>query len=502
MNATILIADDEPVQRRLLESHLNKMGYRALTATDGEEAIAVMEGDRGSEIKAVVLDLVMPGLDGMGTLGKMRELGLQHPVVVQTAQAGIDTVVSAMRAGATDFCVKPVSFERLKISIANAMKLDAMEDAVRKVERSSSGIFNFDDMIATSPAMEQALKLGERAAASTIPVLIEGESGTGKEVLARAIHGAGDRRGKPLVTVNCGALPENLAESILFGHEKGSFTGATSSHVGKFKEADGGTLFLDEVGELSPEIQVKLLRAIQEGEIDPVGSKKTVRTDFRLISATNRDMIDLVTSGPFREDLFYRLNVFPVRLPSLKKRREDIAALAQHFTAKLCLEQGRRNITGIRADALAMLDAYDWPGNIRQLENTIFRAVVLCDGDELTIGEFPQIAQATGTEIPALQVVSSENGRMKLGQTPPLAPQDFRTMLPMLGNNDKPRALDDIEADMIRFAIRYHKSRMTSVARSLGIGRSTLYRKLKEYGIGDERSEAEAVENSSEMING
>jgi len=497
MNATILIADDEPVQRRLLENHLNKMGYRTLTASDGEEAISVLQGNRGGDIKAVVLDLVMPGLDGMGTLGRMRELGLQRPTVVQTAQAGIDTVVSAMRAGATDFCVKPVSFERLKISIANAMKLDAMEDAVRKVERSSSGTFSFDDMIAQSPAMDQALKLGERAGTSTIPVLIEGESGTGKEVLARAIHGAGDRRGKPLVTVNCGALPENLAESILFGHEKGSFTGATTTHIGKFKEADGGTLFLDEVGELSLELQVKLLRAIQEGEIDPVGGKKTVKTDFRLISATNRDMIDLVTSGAFREDLFYRLNVFPIRLPSLRKRKEDIAALAKHFTAKLCLEQGRRNITGIRSDALAMLDAFDWPGNIRELENTIFRAVVLCDGDELTIGDFPQIAQATGTEVPVFPTDSSESGRMKLGQTPPVVPHDLHAMLPMLAINDKPRQLDDIEADMIRFAIEHHKGRMTSVARSLGIGRSTLYRKLKEYGIGDD-----VEENSGEMING
>ncbi|MGI9353760.1 MAG: sigma-54-dependent transcriptional regulator [Rhizobiaceae bacterium] len=490
MNATVLIVDDEPVQRRLLESHLNKMGYRALTATDGEEAIAMLQGEHGGEVKALVLDLVMAGLDGMGTLGRMRELGLQRPTVVQTAQAGIDTVVSAMRAGATDFCVKPVSFERLKISIANAMKLDAMEDAVRKIERSSSGTFSFDDMIAQSPAMDQALKLGERAAASTIPVLIEGESGTGKEVFARAIHGAGDRRGKPLVTVNCGALPENLAESILFGHEKGSFTGATATHIGKFKEADGGTLFLDEVGELSLELQVKLLRAIQEGEIDPVGGKKTVRTDFRLISATNRDMIDLVTSGAFREDLYYRLNVFPIRLPSLKRRKEDIAALSRHFTAKLCLEQGRRNITGIHADALAMLDAYDWPGNIRQLENTIFRAVVLCDGEELTIGDFPQIAQTTGTEIPVAPAPAT-NGRMILDKTPPLAPKRLHAMLPMIGIDNKPRPLDDIEADVIRFAIEHHKGRMTSIARSLGIGRSTLYRKLKEYGIGEDEAEAD-----------
>lgn len=488
MNSTVLIVDDEPVQRRLLESHLNKMGYRVITAKDGDDAISILQGERGSHVKALVLDLVMPGLDGMGTLGRMRELDLQRPVVVQTAQAGIDTVVSAMRAGATDFCVKPVSFERLKVSLANAMKLDAMEDAVRKIERSSAGTFSFDDMIAGSPAMDQAVNLGKRAAASTIPVLIEGESGTGKEILARAIHGTGDRRGKPLVTVNCGALPENLAESILFGHEKGAFTGATSSHVGKFKEADGGTLFLDEVGELSPEIQVKLLRAIQEGEVDPVGGKRTVKTDFRLISATNRDMIDLVTSGVFREDLYYRLNVFPIRLPSLKNRSEDIASLAQHFTAKLCLEQGRRSICGIKADAMAMLTAYDWPGNIRQLENTIFRAVVLCDGNELCIGDFPQITQATSTEIPLIDVFEGTI-RQQVGVAPAIAPQD---MLAMTGDRGTPRPLDEIEADMIRFAVAHHNGRLTRVAKSLGIGRSTLYRKLKEYGINEDESANQA----------
>ncbi|MDD9908432.1 MAG: sigma-54 dependent transcriptional regulator [Ahrensia sp.] len=482
MNATVLIVDDEPAQRRLLESHLGKMGYRVLVASDGEEAIHLLQSEKGREVTALVLDLIMPGLDGMGTLGRMKELGLQRPTIVQTAKAGIDTVVSAMRAGATDFCVKPVSFERLKISLANAIKLDAMEHAVRKVERSKAGTFSLSDMIANSPAMEQALSLGKRAAASTIPVLIEGESGTGKEVLARAIHGAGDRSGKPLVTVNCGALPETLAESILFGHEKGAFTGATSSHVGKFKEADGGTLFLDEVGELSPELQVKLLRAIQEGEIDPVGGRSTVKTDFRLISATNRDMIDLVTQGGFREDLFYRINVFPIRLPALRRRKEDIAALVSHFIASLCLEQGRRNITGIRSDALNMLAAYDWPGNIRQLENAIFRAIVLCDGDELTIGDFPQIAQATATAIP--EIAERRSGeRIDVGQAPPLEAQQPLGTLHMLAQSGKPRSLAQIEEDAVRFAISHHKGRMTAVARSLGIGRSTLYRKLKEYDI-------------------
>jgi len=304
MSTTVLIVDDEPVQRRLLENSVNKMGHRAILCDDGEKAIEILQGSDGGDIDLIVLDLVMPGLDGMGVLVKMRELNLGQPVIVQTAQGGIDTVVGAVRAGATDFCVKPVSFERLKVSIQNALKLGAMEEAVSKIRKGVSGTFTFGDMIADSPAMEKVTRLGERAASSSIPILIEGESGVGKEVIAKAIQGSGARKGKPFVTVNCGALPENLVESILFGHEKGAFTGATSSHVGKFKEADGGTLFLDEVGELSADIQVKLLRAIQEGEVDPVGSNKSVKTDFRLISATNRDMIELVKDGKFREDLY------------------------------------------------------------------------------------------------------------------------------------------------------------------------------------------------------
>ncbi len=371
------------------------------------------------------------------------------------------------------------------------MKLEAMEDVVQKIRKTSSGTYTFKDMIAQSLAMEKVTKLGERAAASNIPILIEGESGVGKEVVAKAIQGASERQGRPFITVNCGALPENLVESILFGHEKGSFTGASSHHSGKFKDADGGTLFLDEVGELSLDIQVKLLRAIQEGEVDPIGGKRPVKTDFRLISATNKNMIELVKSGQFREDLYYRLNVFPILVPPLRARKSDIAELVRHFTARICLEEGRRNISGIRQDALSMLEAYDWPGNIRQLENTIFRAVILCDGTELTINEFPQIAMSMGCEDQqtGLDTQTTENDRLHdLGDMTTIAPMALETaelhnFLPMMTGNGDVRELEGVEADMIRFAIKHHQGRMTRVANSLGIGRSTLYRKLKEYDI-------------------
>lgn len=479
MPKTILLVDDDPVQRRLLENAITKMGYRVEVAADGKSALQKIHADVNDQYALIVLDLVMPELDGMGVLQELKKADQQYPVIVQTAQGGIETVVNAMRAGAVDFCVKPVSFERLKVSIDNALKLDAMKQVVQKVKKKSEGTFAFDDLIAKSASMSPILKLGRRAAASKIPVLLEGDSGVGKEVIARAIQGSGERASKPFVIVNCGAIPENLVESILFGHEKGAFTGATDTHVGKFKEADGGTLFLDEVGELSLEIQVKLLRAIQEGEIDPVGSKRPVKTDFRLISATNRNMSELVKSGEFREDLFYRLNVFPITLPPLKERKSDISELVRHFTAQFCLEESRRSIKGIRADALAMLEGFDWPGNIRQLENAIFRAVILCEGDELTIEDFPQISSPSEV-VPQL---SDNNPLVSFSQGTKITSVSSSQDFDFKQENGNLKTLESIEAEAIRFALKHHSFRMTDVAKSLKIGRSTLYRKLSEYGI-------------------
>ena len=264
------------------------------------------------------------------------------PVIVQTAHGGIDNVVSAMRAGAVDFVVKPAGAERLHVSLRNALNASALEGELQRIKNSQSGTLGFNDIITKSAGMHAVLRIAEKAAASTIPVLVSGESGVGKELIARAIHGSGERRAKPFIAVNCGAMPENLVESILFGHEKGSFTGATERHAGKFVEASGGTLFLDEVGELPPAAQVKLLRAIQEGEVEPVGARKPVKVDVRLISATNRDLIADVKSGRFREDLFYRLHVFPITVPPLRERPADIPALARHFLARFAAEEGKR----------------------------------------------------------------------------------------------------------------------------------------------------------------
>jgi len=521
----VLIVDDDPVQRRLLENSVNKLGYRALQAASGEEAMRVLTGKSGETIALIILDLVMPDLDGMGVLDRMRELEIDRPVIVQTSRAGIDIVVSAIKAGADDFCVKPVSFERLKVSITNALNQREMRHAVKNLTRRRTGTFSLEDMIASSPSMERTVDLARRAAGSNIPVLIEGESGVGKEVLARAIQGNSDRAGGPFVAVNCGALPENLVESILFGHEKGAFTGAVQSQAGKFLEADGGTLFLDEVGELPLDIQVKLLRVLQEGEVDPVGGRRPVKTDVRIISATNRNMIEMVQNRSFREDLYYRLNVFPITVPPLRNRKSDIEPLVRHLSARLCLEEGWRSVAGISSQALSLLERFDWPGNIRQLENTLFRGLVLCDGNTLDLDAFPQIAASLGEDV-QLTPAMEENGpkaQQRDGATSP-GPNPSHVMSPHAGqsarqnaahqgeghgtmlygflpNTDaegKPRDMATIEQDHIRFTIEHHKGRMTKVARSLGIGRSTLYRKLAEMGFGQDDEEAKANEDMGE----
>ena len=337
----------------------------------------------------------MPDLDGLGVLARMREAGLDIPVIVQTAHGGIDNVVSVDARGRHRLRGQAGEPRAAAGLAAQRARHQALAGELQRLKRSRDGTLTIADVITRSPAMRPVLRAAEKAAASAIPVLIEGESGVGKELIARAIHGSGARRAKPFVAVNCGAMPENLVELILFGHEKGAFTGATEKHTGKFVEADGGTLFLDEVGELPPPAQVKLLRALQEGEVEPVGGRKTVKVDVRIISATNRDLIADVKAGRFREDLFYRLHVFPISVPPLRQRPEDIPELTRHFLARIAAEEGKR-VRGVSAEALALLAAYRWPGNVRQLENAIFRAVVLADGEEIGVNEFPQIAAQVG----------------------------------------------------------------------------------------------------------
>ncbi|MET0969554.1 MAG: sigma-54 dependent transcriptional regulator, partial [Tardiphaga sp.] len=467
------------------ENMVQRCGYEAIVVESGEEAIARLTDPDAPAVDAMVLDLMMPGLDGMGVLAEIRDAGLGVPVIVQTAHGGIDNVISAMRAGAHDFVVKPVGLERLQVSLRNALNTNALKGELQRIKHSREGKLTFRDIVTRNAAMDAVLRIARKAATSTIPVLIEGESGVGKELIARAIHGSGERASKPFVAVNCGAIPDNLVESILFGHEKGAFTGATEKHPGKFVEASGGTLFLDEVGELPLAAQVKLLRALQDSSVEAVGGRKPVKVDVRIVSATNRKLLDLVKAGQFREDLFYRLHVLPLTVPPLRSRREDIPHLLRHFLARFCAEENRP-ITGISGEAMALLTQLEWPGNIRQLENAVYRAVVMSESDRLGAADFPQAAQATvptGTSFGEPLIVEPTLHTLAPGMVPGLdtaAPFVPAGQLTLLNENGDVRPLEELEAEIIRFAITHYRGQMSEVARRLKIGRSTLYRKLDD----------------------
>ena len=490
MPKRVLVVGDNPAQRRILEETIKRFGYAVAQAESGDKAIAALKADALGDISLILLDLVMRGTDGMAVLSAMRSLPRKCPTIAQTPSGSIDAAIAAMRAGAVDFVVKPVSPERLEVSIKNALKIDALEGEISRMKAAARGALGFADLVAGSETMARVVDLGRRATKSSIPVLIEGESGVGKELVARAIHGEGDRAGKPFVAVNCRTLPEHLVESVLFG----SFASDPQRQTGKFFEADQGTLFLDEIGELSPEAQAKLLRALQDGAI---GVKYPVKVDVRVIASTNRNLIALVQEGRFREDLYYRLNVFPIWVPPLRDRLDDVPELVRHFIARFAAEEAKR-VDGIEADALAMFKRYSWPGNIRQLENAVFRAVVLADQPLLGVSEFPQIAAhvqgyrvtvppAPGPKAPAPRVA----GPVMLGQSStapatihlPSASGRDAVGIPALSEEGDIRSLEAVEADMIRLAFGRYRGRMTEIAKRLGIGRSTLYRKMREIGL-------------------
>jgi DNA-binding NtrC family response regulator len=484
MAKTVLIIDDDPTQRRLIQAVLEREGFVVAQADGGAAALDRIAS--GLKPDVVILDLVMPQMPGIEVLKTLRSQGFGAPVIVLTATGGVDTVVHAMQAGAQDFFIKPASPERIIVSIRNALQMGQLCAEVDRLKKHKSGQTTFADLVGGSPAMARVKALGERAARSSIPVLILGDSGVGKELIARAVHGCSDRAGKPFVAVNCGAIPENLVESILFGHEKGAFTGAHDRHAGKFLEANGGTLFLDEVGELPLDIQVKLLRALQESEIDPVGGRRPVKVDVRIVSATNRDLAGQVAAGRFREDLFYRLNVYPIEAPALRDRREDVPALVEAFIRRFNVEEGKR-IVAATPETLALLTAFDWPGNVRQLENAVYRAIVLADDAYLHPHDFPAISGIlTPPPKPAdlaPDLIGKPAAPSFQAETEPSELAQDGAPVRVLDEAGHLRTLEAVERDLIQLAIEVYAGHMTEVARRLGIGRSTLYRKVREQGL-------------------
>lgn len=501
-----LIIEDEEVQRIMLERIVERAGWAFESYSNGLTARDRLLDQSQRVPDAVILDLGLPGMNGLDILKETRPQLSQLPVIIMTAQSSIRTVVDAMRAGASDFIIKPASAERIRSALEATRQTASFVGEIAGVSHDTDQ--GLDNLISASPATEAAKALAKKAARSTIPVLLEGESGVGKEVFARAVHASSARASQPFVAVNCGAIPENLVESILFGHEKGAFTGASEKRLGKFQEAAGGTLFLDEIGELPLDVQVKLLRALQEREIEPVGASKPVNVDIRIISATNRNLEEQVALGHFREDLFYRLNVFPIFLPPLRERPDDIPLLARHFLTQISAMEGLES-KRMTPQLEKALFHYSWPGNVRQLQNALFRAAVLSETPELDLPHFKDILNAApSASLPAQSAfLAHTNGLSALPQQPAptsafhgyradtlsqsraaAGPHDTHAAPSGLGislqNSDGSfKTLAALEAEILQHALSHFGGHMSQVSRQLGIGRSTLYRKVSEYGL-------------------
>jgi len=432
-----------------------------MEAKNGEEALKLLQQDSTQQISLVMTDLHMPMMDGKSLIKAAKELRPGLPIIVLTASPQIDDAVECVRAGAHDYILKPIEQERLRISLENTLRTGALSAEVSRLTRVTSGAFRFSDLIGHEGGLKPAVNIGRKIATSDLPVLITGESGVGKEAFARAIHGESKRAGKPFIAVNCGAIPSNLAESVMFGHEKGAFTGAVAKALGKFREAQGGTLFLDEIGELPHDTQVKLLRALQSKEIEPVGLAKPVTVDVRIISATHRDLTTQVKEGAFREDLFYRLNVLPLHLPALRERKADIMPLVRYFTERLLAREG---IAPRPLDEYAqeLLLSYGWPGNVRELENCISRALLLTNSDYITRAEIEGFLRLTH--------YNEDNAN------------DVHISLTRADGSRK--TMQEIEEEVIARTLAYYANAVPKAALTLDIGQSTLYRKLSDKKAG------------------
>jgi len=469
----LMLIDDEPAQKRLVSALAARSGWRTLYASDHETALATLGTSDGMMLDAVLIDQWNPNIKPFDIIRQIREDRPSLPILILTSQNNVHDAVEAMRAGASDYLAKPIAPDRL-LAALNAVldKSEAASGELRPLTEKISAPLAFDEIIGAAPQFLAALAIAAKAARARVPVLVEGESGVGKEVIAQAIHAASPRHKNRMIAVNCGAMPSNLIESELFGHERGAFTGAFERQVGKFVDGDMGTIFLDEVSEMPLEAQVKLLRVLQDGEVQPLGARMPLHVDIRVIAATNKVLEHEVAEGRFREDLYYRLNVMHVTVPPLRDRKGDIPALARHLLARLAEQPGMRKL-GISNEALSLLVKHDWPGNVRQLQNVLFRAAVLCDGDALTPLDFPQIAS---------QIKTHQHEGITTGDVTGNNREDNGAITLFEGGGHI-RPLSDIEADVIRLAIGHYRGRMTEVARRLGIGRSTLYRKLTELGI-------------------
>ncbi len=465
----ILLVDDDVLLAELQSQWLLAEGYRVRTLEDGESCLAAL-----AELlpDAVCLDLVMPGLSGLETLRRIKEHHPRLPVIVMTAHSEVSAAVEAMKLGAYDFLAKPVERAKLATVLANAVERSTMSVRLAQLEREVGG-GGYPGIVGTSAAMRALYGRLDRIAPTDITVLILGESGTGKELVAQAIHEQSLRREQPIVAVSCAAIPESLQESELFGHEKGAFTGATARRIGCFERAHGGTLFLDEIGELSPAVQAKLLRVLQERVFARVGGSVEVRSDFRLIAATHRDLSREVEAGRFREDLFYRIAVMELEVPPLRHRPDDIPLLARHFLSGLA--PARVGSVELSADTIDVLLRYSWPGNVRELRNAIERGAVECEDGIVRPADLPKrVSASAGGVAPRPSSPPADTAASR----EPATAADRR-----MARDEVPRTLEDIERRAITEALARHNGNMMNVVRELGIGRTTLYRKLKKYDL-------------------
>ncbi|MBM3756584.1 MAG: sigma-54-dependent Fis family transcriptional regulator [Acidobacteria bacterium] len=448
MSRRILVIEDEDKLRRVVQLQLQTSGYEVEQAATAEEALGAME-----HVDLILTDLKLPGMSGLDFLERAHAARPGLPIVMMTAFGSVETAVEAMKKGAADFVLKPFSLDHLTAVVGKALEFQALRDENRRLKDALGGRYQLHNMIGSSKIMEEVFQMVLRAAPTKATVLLEGESGVGKDMIARAIHYHSPRRDKPFVKINCTAIPENLMESELFGYEKGAFTGASLAKPGKFEQADTGTVFLDEIGDVTPGVQVKLLRILQEREFERLGSNKTRHIDVRVIAATNVDLRKALEQGTFREDLFYRLNVLPIRIPSLRQRREDIPSLAVHFIRKHAAELGASELE-LTPDALEKLTAHSWPGNVRELENVMERSLVLAGGERL------HAADVRIDSAPRAKSAGGDPGFLPDGMT-----------------------LDQYEESIIREAMRRAQGNKSMAARLLGLTRNALRYRLGQMGM-------------------